>query len=98
MLRSKEAIKRYSADFAMVEIDYGYRQGKDVDDPRSEINRYNPERYRPVFVFLDAEGKVVLKTMGGFNNQMEMAILSDFISGKHYARTTWKAYLAEKLK
>jgi thioredoxin-related protein len=49
--------------------------------------------YTPVFVFLDASGKKVVET-AGFRNAREAKALHEFVSKRHYLKTTWRDFLA----
>jgi thioredoxin-related protein len=49
--------------------------------------------YTPIFVFLDGTGKKVLET-AGFRNPREGKALHDFVSRRHYLKTSWRDFLA----
>lgn len=98
MLRSEDIARRYTQEFAIVEVDFPFRRGAVYEEKRKEVGRYNPKQYRPVMVMLDSDGKEVFKGYGGFSNPQEALILADYISGRHYRNVSWKKYLAEKFR
>lgn len=100
VLTSSDIAKRYAQVFSIVEIDFAYRRSA-VDEAaarRPEVVRYNPKQFRPVIVILNADGKQVFKSFGGFNNPREAAILAEFIDGSNYRTVGWKEYFAEKYR
>jgi thioredoxin-related protein len=60
------------------------------DHPLGKLTR---QPFTPVFVFLDAKGKKVLETRG-FANPREARALHEFVSKRHYAKTSWQDFLA----
>ena len=98
MLNSSDIIEQYKNIFAIVEIDFSHRQrwGElDEAEKRPEVTRYNPEQFRPVIVILNADGKQVFKSFGGFKTPQEARLLGQYVVGKHYLDTKWKAFAAE---
>lgn len=49
--------------------------------------------YTPVFVFLDSSGKKIAET-AGFRNAQEARALHEFISKRHYLKTSWQDFAA----
>ena len=96
-MKSREVIEQYEKVFAIVEVEFGNRQrwGEvDTGEMRLEVERYNPEQLRPVMVVLDAEGKRVFKSFGGFNSPKAARSLGDYVSGRHYRNMGWKEFIA----
>jgi thioredoxin-related protein len=77
----------YSKDFAVFEANAprSYPEGH-------ELRKITSLPYTPVFVFLDAKGKKVAETHG-FRTPREGRALHEFVSKKHYAKTTWPKFL-----
>lgn len=59
-----------------------------------ELHKIVTNRYTPVFVFLDANGKKVLETRG-FRNAREAKALHEFVSKQHYTRIGLQEFLAK---
>ena len=97
MLKSSEVIEQYEKVFAIVEVEFNNRQrwGEvDANERRPEVDRYNPEQLRPVMVVLDAEGKRVFKSFGGFKNPKTARLLGEYVGGRHYRNTGWKEFIS----
>lgn len=59
-----------------------------------ELRKIVSFRYTPVFVFLDANGRKVLETHG-FRNAREAKALHEFVSKRHYTRTSLQEFLSK---
>ena len=51
--------------------------------------------YTPVFVFLDGSGRKVVET-AGFRTPREGKALHEFVTKRHYLKTTWTDFLAQQ--
>lgn len=61
--------------------------------PGHPLGKLTKQLYTPVFVFLDAKGRKVLETRG-FRTAREARALHEFVSRRHYAKTSWPDFLA----
>jgi hypothetical protein len=85
---SAKFIKHYvgaHADFGELELD--------DKDPRHEmIKRHNPRKWRPVLVFLESQGKEVVRFTAGLKSVEEALLLDRFVSEKHYQKGDFAAF------
>lgn len=63
--------------------------------PDTRLRRLTTRSYTPVFVFLDATGRKVVET-AGFRNAREGRALHEFVSKRHYLKTTWADFVAKQ--
>jgi hypothetical protein len=81
-------IKHYvgaHADFSELELD-------DNDPRHAMIQRYNSKKWRPVMVFLDSQGKEVVRITAGLKSAEEALLLDSFVAGKHYQKGDFAAF------
>ena len=78
----------YSKDFVVFEAD-----SPGAYAAKSPMRELTTRAYTPVFVFLDANGKKVAET-AGFRNPREGKALHEFVTKRHYAKTSWQNFLA----
>jgi hypothetical protein len=94
VLRNPEVSAKYMKHYIGVHADFAELQ-LDDDDPRhATIQRFNPRKWRPVTVFLDAGGKEVARHVGRINSKEEALLLDRFITEKHYLKTDFKTFRA----
>ena len=67
----------------------------DVYSRGSRMRDLTSRSYTPVFVFLDAGGKKVHES-AGFRTPREGRALHEFVSKRHYLKTTWADFLAQQ--
>ena len=87
-LSGGELRKLYAKDFAVFEAESPDLYAKD-----HELRKLTGRSYTPVWVFLDASGKKVFENTG-FRNPREARAIHAFVSGRHYAKTTFSDFLA----
>lgn len=63
--------------------------------PGTRMRELTRRGYTPVFVFLDGTGKKVVET-AGFRNSKEARALHEFVSRRHYLKTSWQDFLARE--
>ena len=63
--------------------------------PGSRMRELTTRSYTPVFVFLDASGKKILET-AGFRTPREGRALHEFVSKRHYLKSSWQDFLAKQ--
>ena len=68
-----------------------------VYGPGTRLRGLTTRSYTPVFVFLDATGKKVFET-SGFRTAREGRALHEFVSKRHYLKTTWQDYVKQAAK
>jgi thioredoxin-related protein len=88
MLSGGELQALYSKDFAIFEAEppTDYPDGHD-------LRKLASYQYTPVFVFLDASGKKVLETRG-FRTEREAKAMHEFVTKRHYRKTSLQDFLA----
>lgn len=92
VLRNPEVSAQYAKHFIGVHADFSELQ-LDDDDPRhATIQRYNPRKWRPVTVFLDANGKEVARVVGKLKDKADALLLVRFITEKHYLKTEFNIF------
>jgi thioredoxin-related protein len=88
MLSGGELARLYSSDFVVFVAE---PIARNAGEPEA---RTLPEvRYIPNFVFLDSEGKKVLETPG-FGNVREAKAVHEYVSKRHYLKTSYRDFLA----
>lgn len=85
VLKKPEVTAKYSQHFLGAHADFGDLE-LDDDDPRhAMVKRHNPDKLRPVIVFLDASGKEVARHRGKL--EVDSALLLDrYVTEKHYLK------------
>jgi hypothetical protein len=58
-----------------------------------ELRKLTSASFTPVFVFLDASGKKVLENRG-FRSEREGKALHEFVTRRHYLKTSLQEFLA----
>jgi thioredoxin-related protein len=66
-----------------------------VYGPDTRLRGLTTRGYTPVFVFLDVTGRKVVET-AGFRNAREARALHEFVSKRHYLKTTWTDFAAKQ--
>ncbi len=94
VLSEPEVKERYFKHYVGVHADFGELQFDDQDPRHSMIARYNPRKLRPVLVFLDPQGKEVVRHHGGLKSKEEALLLDRFVSERHYLKTDFKTFRA----
>jgi thioredoxin-related protein len=66
----------------------------DTYKPGTRMRQLTSRAYTPVFVFLDSTGKKVVET-AGFKNPGEARALHQFVTKRHYLKTSWANFAAK---
>lgn len=93
VLKKPEVTAAYSRHFIGAHADFGELDLDDKDPRHEMVKRHNPQKLRPVIVFLDAGGKEVARNRG----KLEVAdalLLDRYVAEKHYLRSDFKAFKA----
>lgn len=94
VLQTPEVKARFAKNYIGVESDFGELKS---DDPRWEtVKRHNPKKWRPVMVFLDAQGKEVFRHVRGLKNAKQALLFDKFVSERHYLKTDLQTFLDEQ--
>ena len=56
------------------------------------VQRHNRREYRPLLVFLDHQGKEVMRFNGKLKSKDEALLLDRFVSEKQYIKTDFKTF------
>ena len=85
MLKKPEVTAQFSKHFLGAHADFGELELDDKDPLHGMVKRHNPQKLRPVIVFLDAMGKEVARHRGKL--EAEDALLLDrYVAEKHYQK------------
>ena len=85
VLKKPEVTAKYSQHFLGAHADFGDLDLDDQDPRHAMVKRYNPDKLRPVIVFLDASGKEVARHRGKL--EVDSALLLDrYVTEKHYLK------------
>jgi thioredoxin-related protein len=87
-LSGGELQKLYSKDFVVFEAKAAVRY-----EQNDELRKLATFAFTPNFVFLDSSGKKVLEHQG-FRTPREAKALHDFVTKKHYQKTSYREFLA----
>ena len=91
VLQSPEVKARYGKNFVGVGVDFGELKS---DDPRWDIvTRHNPKKWRPVLVFLNAEGKEVYRLNRGLKGSKQALQIDKFVSERHYLKNDFQTFV-----
>lgn len=94
VLRTPEVSAKFKSHYIASHADFSDLELDDQHPGHAMVKRYNPRKYRPVMVFLDAEGKEVARNVGMIKDKDEALRLDRFVSEKHYLKTDWKTFRA----
>jgi hypothetical protein len=94
VLQTPEVKARLAKNYIGVGIDFG--ELKDKDPRHDVVKRYNPKQWRPVLVFLDAQGKEVHRQLRGLKGSKQALQLDEFISKRHYLTTDFQAFVYDQ--
>jgi thioredoxin-related protein len=89
MLNGSDVLELYRPNYVVVTVDL---RSPANDDERKLIARYKA-RWAPTLVFLDPQGREVARFARGFSNVLDAVLLNEFITRKHYTKTTAQAYI-----
>jgi thioredoxin-related protein len=85
VLKKPEVTAKYSQHFLGAHADFGELELDDKDPLHEMVKRHNPQKLRPVIVFLDATGKEVARHRGKL--EVEDALLLDrYVAEKQYQK------------
>ena len=86
VLKKPEVTAKYSQHFIGAHADFSELELDDKDPGHAMVKRHNPNKLRPVIVFLDGTGKEVARHRGKL--EVEDALLLDrYVAEKHYLKT-----------
>src|SRR4051812_26459519 len=89
VLTGSDILARYKPNYAVVDIDI-----RNPGNPESrKVVRALEVRWAPTLVFIDSNGKIVLRLPGGLNNEKEAILLNEFVSQKLYLKTYFHDYV-----
>ena len=94
VLKQAQVSAKYMQHFVGAHADFGELQLDDKDPRHAMVERHNPNKLRPVLVFLDAEGHEVARHTGRLNDAAEALRLDRFVSERHYEKQDYKAWRA----
>ena len=92
VLQKPEVKAKYIKHYVGAHADFGELELDDKDPRHEMIKRHNPRKWRPVLVFLDSQGKEVLRMTAGLKSVEEALLLDRFVSGKHYQKGDFAAF------
>ena len=92
VLQKPEVSAKYIKHYVGAHADFGELELDDKDPRHEMIKRHNPRKWRPVLVFLDSQGKEVLRMTAGLKSVEEALLLDRFVSGKHYQKGDFAAF------
>jgi len=85
VLKKPEVTAKYSRHFLGAHADFSELELDDKDPLHAMVKRHNPQKLRPVIVFLDGNGKEVARNRGRL--EVEDALLLDrYVAEKHYLK------------
>lgn len=94
VLRKPEVSAKFVKNYVGAHADFS-ELDLDDDDPRhAMVQRHNPRKLRPVLVFLDGQGKQVVRLTGGLKTVEDALLLDRFVSEKHYRKSDFSAFKA----
>jgi thioredoxin-related protein len=94
VLQKPEVRARYKELFVGAHADFGDLE-LDENDPRhAMVKRHNPNKLRPVLVFLDGEGKEVFRHRGKVEHAEQALLIARFVAEKHYLKGDFRAFRA----
>ncbi len=92
VLRKPEVSAKYIKHYVGAHADFSELELDDKDPLHDMIKRHNPKKWRPVMVFLDAQGKEVARMTAGLKSAEEALLLDRFVSEKHYQTGDFAAF------
>jgi hypothetical protein len=95
VLSSPAVSAKYAKNYIGAHADFGELQKAVPGDPRhAMVERLNPRKYRPVLVFLDVQGKEVMRFTGGLRSEKDALLLDRYVSGRHYLMMDFDTFRA----
>lgn len=91
VLQTPDVKARYAKSFVGVGIDFG--ELSPVDSRHEVVKRHNPKKWRPVLVFLDAQGKEVYRLNRGLKSSKQALLIERFVSERHYLKTDFQTFV-----
>ena len=91
VLQTPEVKARYAKNFVGVGVDFG--ELKPEDARWDIVKRHNPKKWRPVLVFLDAEGKEVYRLNRGLKGSQQALQVDKFVSERHYLKGDFQTFV-----
>jgi hypothetical protein len=92
VLSLPEVSRRYTNNYASVHVDFG--ELAESDPRRAVAKRYNSSGLHPVLVFLDVQGREVVRIKGALKGKEDALLLDRFVSGKHYQKGDYNSFKA----
>ena len=92
VLSIPEVSRQYSKNYLAAHVDFG--EIKASDPAQDMVERHNKSQLRPLLIFLDAQGKEVVRISGGLKSREDALLLDRFVSGKHYTKTNFSGFKA----
>ena len=86
VLQKPEVKAKYIKHYVGAHADFGELELDDQDPRHAMVKRHNPRKWRPVLVFLDVQGKEVMRFTAGLKTADEALLLDRFVSEKHYQK------------
>ncbi len=90
VLRSAEVSAKFIKNYVGAHADLGELvKGSPLE---AMVQRHNSREYRPLLVFLDSQGKEVMRFSGKLKSKEEALLLDRFVSGRHYTTMDFRAF------
>lgn len=94
VLSSPSVSPIYAKNYVGAHADFGELQRAPNDPRHAMVERLNPRKYRPVLVFLDVQGKEVMRLNGGLRSEKDALLLDRYVSGRHYLTMDFDTFRA----
>jgi thioredoxin-related protein len=85
VLKKPEVSAKYSQHYVGSHADFTDLELDDRDPRHEMVKRHNPQKLRPVIVFLDATGKEVARSRGKLE-VVDALLLDRYVAEKHYLK------------
>jgi hypothetical protein len=96
VLRTPEVSAKFIKNYVGAHADFSDLQLDDDDPGHAMVKRFNPRKLRPVLVFLDNQGKEVVRYTGKLNDKEDALLLDRFVSERHYLMGDFKTFRAAR--
>lgn len=94
VLKQAKVSAAFGKDFVGAHADFGELQLDDRDPRHAMVERHNPNKLRPVLVFLDGDGHEVARHTGRLADADEALRLHRFVVERLYEKMDYKAWRA----
>jgi len=92
VLSQPDVSRQYAKNYVSTHVDFS--ELAEQDPKHAVIARHNSSGVHPVLVFLDAQGKEVVRIRRGLKGTEDALLLDRFVSGKHYRKMDFSAFTA----